>query len=83
MISAKDNLRHLIDCLIDEEAEQLLDAADDLCLLGNADLTTKSCACPSCGGRRFDYLQWTPDECIVCGSCGTTYDPNGPGPQKD
>jgi hypothetical protein len=82
MISAKDHLRHLIDCLTDEEAEKLLDAADNLDLLGNADLATKSCACPSCGERRFDCLEWTPEEDIVCGSCGTVFDPNGPGPLK-
>jgi hypothetical protein len=83
MISAKDHLRHLIDCLTDEEAEQLLNAADDLALLGNADLAHKSCSCPSCGERRMEYLQWTPDEAIVCASCGTSYDPTGPGPLKE
>ncbi len=79
MISAKDHLRHLIDCLTDEEAEQLLDAADKLNLLGNADLAAKSCSCPCCGERRFDCLQWTPDDCVVCATCGTTYDPTGEG----
>ncbi len=83
MIPTKDLLRHLIDCLTDEEAEQLLDAADNLSLLGNADLATKSCWCPSCGERRFDYLEWTPDDCIVCVTCGTIYDPNGPGALKE
>jgi len=82
MLSTKDHLRHLIDCLTDEEAEKLLDAADQLCLLGNADLATRTCSCPSCGERRFDVLEWTPDDCIVCGTCGTTYDPNSEGPLK-
>jgi len=81
MLPTKDHLRHLIDCLTDQEAEQLLDAADQLGLLGNADLATKTCSCPFCGERRFDVLEWTPDDCIVCGTCGTTYDPNGPGDQ--
>lgn len=80
MISAKDHLRHLIDFLTDEEAEQLLDAADQLSLLGNAELIGKSGLCPSCGERRFAFLQWTEDDCIVCATCGTTYDPVGKGP---
>ena len=80
MLSTKDYLRHLIDCLTEEEAEKLLDAADNLALLGNADLATKSCCCPSCGEKRFDFLQWTADDAIVCSSCGTTYDPNAKGP---
>ena len=79
MISAKDHLRHLIDCLTDEEAEGLLDAADNLGLLGTAALAAKSCSCPSCGERRFDSLHWTEDDCIACATCGTTYDPNGQG----
>ena len=84
MISAKDHLRHLIDCLTDEEAEQLLDAADNLALLGNADLAHKSCSCPSCGERRMDYLQWTQDgDFVICASCDTCYDPNGPGALKE
>ena len=82
MISAKDHLRHLIDCLSDEEAEALLDAADKLGLLGNADLAPESGSCPSCGERRLDKLEWTEDDCLVCVSCGTTYDPNGQGPLK-
>jgi hypothetical protein len=80
MISAKDHLRHLIDCLSDEEAETLLDAAERLGLLGNADLAPESCSCPSCGERRLDKLEWTEDDCLLCASCGTTYDPNGQGP---
>ena len=83
MISAKDHLRHLIDCLTDEEAEKLLDAADNLALLGNADLAHKSCSCPSCGERRFDFLQWTEEETVVCQSCQTVFDPNGPGALKE
>jgi hypothetical protein len=79
MISVKDHLRHLIDCLSDEEAEVLLDAAENLGLLGNADLAPESGSCPSCGERRLDSLEWTEDDCLVCSSCGTTYDPNGQG----
>ncbi len=80
MISAKDHLRHLIDCLSEEEAERLLGAAERLGLLGNLELAPESAACPSCGERRLDKLQWTEDDCLVCSSCGTTYDPNGRGP---
>jgi hypothetical protein len=80
MPSAKDHLRLLIDRVTDEEADKLLDAAEQLCLVHNADLVTKSCACPSCGERRIDELEWTTDECVVCLTCGTTYDPNGKGP---
>jgi hypothetical protein len=80
MISAKDHLRHLIDCLTDQEADQLLDAADQLSLLGHADLANTSCSCPSCGERRFDFLQWTEEDYVVCSSCGTCYDPNSEGP---
>ena len=82
MISAKDHLRHLIDSLSDEEAEALLDAADKLGLVGDADLAPESGTCPSCGERRLDKLEWTEDDCLVCISCGTTYDPNGRGPLK-
>lgn len=32
-------------------------------------------ACPKCGERRMDYLQWTDMDEVVCGTCGHTYDP--------
>lgn len=83
MISAKDHLRHLLQYLTAEEAEQLLDAADQLCLLGNADLVTKSCACPSCGERRMDKLQWKDDHCVICATCASSYDPNPDEPREN
>ena len=65
MISAKDHLRNLIDCLSDEEAEALLNAAEKLGLLGNADLASESGSCPSCGERRLDKLEWTEDDLLA------------------
>ena len=41
------------------------------------DLVEPKFACPCCGERREDYLEWQqPDaETVKCATCGTIYDP--------
>lgn len=40
------------------------------------ELVTENSACPGCGERRMDMLEWTPDGTFVmCQSCGAWYDP--------
>lgn len=72
MLSARDELRHLADCLTEDEAERLVEKATEMGL--NA-----PCWCPYCAETTFDRLSWTDDDCIECLKCGTTFDPNGPG----
>ncbi len=83
MFSAKDYLRLWIDCLTDEEAEQLLEVPEEPALLSDGDLVDSSSSCPNCGERRFNLLEWTSPDCLVCETCGTTYDPNRPGAVKE
>ncbi len=68
MLTAKEQLAHLAECLGESEAEQLLVEADRLGMLSPL-------PCPSCGERAMDRLVWD-DESIVCGTCATTFDPN-------
>ena len=62
MISARDELRHLIECLTDDECEQALDL-----------LTTHWNRCPWCGEYDLDQLVWDQDgenaSCEACGFC--------------
>lgn len=33
-------------------------------------------ACPNCGERRIDYLEWDElSETVTCNTCGANYDP--------
>ena len=32
-------------------------------------------ACPRCGERRMNYLQWTDEDYVVCGACDKAYVP--------
>jgi len=73
--TAKDQLRHLAAYLDEPQAEQLLAAAAQLGLLAPL-------PCPSCGEFNFDRLEWTDEDLLVCLTCATTFDPNGPGPLK-
>lgn len=53
-------------------ADALIDAAD----YPELDLVEPRYACPCCGERREDYLEWQEDDTVKCATCGTVYDPN-------
>ena len=74
MLTARDQLRHLAECVSEEEAERLLSTSTARHLL-----CPDAAGCPGCGERLLDRLSWTDDECLCCATCATTYDPNGPG----
>lgn len=66
MISARDELRHLVDCLSDAECERALTLLAPL----------RGPACPDCGEADIDRLVWSEDEHVTCANCGFTWDPN-------
>jgi hypothetical protein len=70
MISARDELLHLVDCFTDDECERALT------LLG----PLRRPMCPSCGEDDLDRLVWREDEHVTCETCGFTWDPNRGGP---
>lgn len=69
MISARDELRHLVECLDDAECGRALDLL--------APLTRPHC--PLCYEDNLDQLEWQQDEeHVTCQTCGTVWNPNRP-----
>jgi len=75
MISARDELLHLVDCLSDKECERALELLAPLRSAGGP-------TCPSCGENDMDLLEWSEDEHVTCHTCGFTWDPNRGGPLR-
>jgi hypothetical protein len=72
MISARDELLHLIDCLSDAECERALELL--------APLRNPGPRCPSCDEDDLDQLVWQDDEqYVTCHSCGFCWNPNDRG----
>ncbi len=42
---------------------------------GREELVEASCACPGCGERRIDWLEWINDEQVECATCKNVYEP--------
>ncbi len=57
-------------------ADVIVDLADILDITPEP-LAPLSCACPCCGERRQDILEWQEDETILCTGCQLIYDPEG------
>ena len=75
MISARDELLHLVSTLSDAECERALELLAPLC-------PYRGPACPSCGEDDLDRLVWGEDEHVTCHTCGFTWDPNRGGPLR-
>lgn len=74
MISARDELLYLLDCLSDAECERALDLL--------APLSGRP-HCPGCGQTDLDLLEWQDEvegELVCCQTCGFVWDPNHNGP---
>jgi hypothetical protein len=67
MISARDELFHLVECLTDAECERALDLL----------LPLRGPSCPSCGEDDLDRLIWDEEgENVTCEACGFSWNPN-------
>jgi uncharacterized Zn finger protein len=47
------------------------------------DAVAKGNECPCCGENEIDQLVWLDDETVQCQNCGTTYNPNDPGAERN
>lgn len=54
----------------------LIPGTDLFEVIGYSDLTDDCFACPECGNRAMDLLEWDEDyEQVTCSICGMTYTP--------
>jgi hypothetical protein len=75
MISARDELLHLVSTLSDAECERALKLLAPLC-------PYRGPACPSSGEDDLDLLVWGEDEHVTCHTCDFIWDPNRGGPLR-
>jgi hypothetical protein len=67
MISARDELLHLVDCLSNAECERALQLLEPL----------REPRCPWCGASDLDQLVWDESgENVCCQECGFCWEPD-------